>query len=46
MRRLMRPALLLLLVAAIALPAIADKAKSLFAKGSGRRGSPAVRSRL
>jgi tetratricopeptide (TPR) repeat protein len=38
MRRLMRPAmtrpaLLLLLVAAVTLPAIADKAKSLYAKG-------------
>ncbi len=33
MRCLMRPALLLLLVAAITLPASADKAKSLFAKG-------------
>ncbi len=33
MRRLMRPAFLLLLVAAITLPASADKAKSLFAKG-------------
>ena len=33
MRRLMRPALLLLLVAAVTLPAIADKAKDLFAKG-------------
>jgi general secretion pathway protein D len=33
MRRLMRPALLLLLVAVATLPAIADKAKSLYAKG-------------
>ena len=33
MRRLMRPAILLLLVAAVTLPAIADKAKDLFAKG-------------
>ena len=33
MRRLMRPALLLLLVAVVALPAIADKAKDLYAKG-------------
>ena len=33
MRRLMRPALLLLLVAAVTLPAIADKAKDLYAKG-------------
>src|SRR5277367_5634466 len=33
MRRLMRPALLLLLVAAVSLPAIADKAKDLFLKG-------------
>src|ERR1700693_4205725 len=33
MRRLMRPALMLLLVAAITLPAIADKAKDLYAKG-------------
>jgi general secretion pathway protein D len=33
MRRLMRPALSLLLVAAVTLPAIADKAKSLYAKG-------------
>jgi general secretion pathway protein D len=33
MRRLMRPALLLLLVALVTLPAIADKAKDLFAKG-------------
>ncbi len=33
MRRLMRPALLLLLVAAVTLPAIADKAKDLFNKG-------------
>src|SRR5580692_4409518 len=33
MRRLMRPALLLLLVAAATLPAIADKAKNLYAKG-------------
>jgi general secretion pathway protein D len=33
MRRLMRPALLLLLVAVVTLPAIADKAKDLFAKG-------------
>src|SRR5579859_1002307 len=32
MRRLMRPALLLLLVAVVTLPAIADKAKDLFAK--------------
>src|SRR5260370_3386180 len=33
MRRLMRPALLLLLVAVVRLPAIADKAKDLFNKG-------------
>jgi general secretion pathway protein D len=33
MRRLMRPALLLLLVAVVTLPAIADKAKTLYAKG-------------
>jgi general secretion pathway protein D len=33
MRRLKRPALLLLLVAVVALPAIADKAKDLFLKG-------------
>ena len=33
MRRLMRPALLLLLVAVVTLPAIADKAKDLFNKG-------------
>jgi len=33
MKPLMRPALLLLLVAVIALPAIADKAKDLYAKG-------------
>ncbi len=33
MRRLMRPALLLLLVAVATLPAIADKAKDLYAKG-------------
>jgi general secretion pathway protein D len=33
MRRLMRPALLLLLVAVVTLPAIADKSKSLYAKG-------------
>ncbi|HSY92723.1 MAG TPA: cohesin domain-containing protein [Candidatus Binatus sp.] len=33
MRRLRRPALLLLLVAAVTLPAIADKAKDLYAKG-------------
>ena len=33
MRRLMRPALLLLLVAVATLPAIADKAKNLYAKG-------------
>ena len=33
MTRSMRPALLLLLVAAITLPAIADKAKDLYAKG-------------
>src|SRR6201997_4583952 len=33
MRRLMRPAFLLLLVAVVALPAIADKAKSLYDKG-------------
>src|SRR5579863_2706609 len=33
MRRLMRPALMLLLVAAVTLPAIADKAKDLFLKG-------------
>ncbi len=33
MRRLMRPALLLSLVAALALPAIADKAKDLYEKG-------------
>ena len=33
MRRLMRPALLLLLVALATLPAIADKAKTLYAKG-------------
>jgi general secretion pathway protein D len=33
MRRLMRPAILLLLVAVVTLPAIADKAKDLFAKG-------------
>src|SRR5712671_4441305 len=33
MRRLMRPALLLLLVAVVTLPAIADKAKSLYIQG-------------
>src|SRR5271169_1687135 len=33
MRRLMRPALLLLLVAVVTLPAIADKAKDLYARG-------------
>jgi len=33
MRRLMRPALLLLLVAVATLPAIADKAKTLYSKG-------------
>jgi general secretion pathway protein D len=33
MRRLMRPALLLLLVAVVTLPAIADKAKDFFNKG-------------
>ena len=33
MRRLMRPALLLLLVAVTTLPAIADKVKDLYAKG-------------
>jgi general secretion pathway protein D len=33
MRRLMRPAVFLLLVAVVTLPAIADKAKDLFAKG-------------
>src|ERR1700724_2020909 len=33
MRRLMPPALMLLLVALVTLPAIADKAKDLFAKG-------------
>ncbi len=33
MKRLMRPALLLLLVALAALPALADKAKDLFTKG-------------
>jgi general secretion pathway protein D len=33
MRRLMRPALFLLLVAAVTLPAIADKVKDLYAKG-------------
>jgi general secretion pathway protein D len=33
MRRLMRPALLLLLVAVVTLPATADKAKDLYAKG-------------
>ncbi|MFZ0864894.1 MAG: cohesin domain-containing protein [Candidatus Sulfotelmatobacter sp.] len=33
MRRLMRPALMVLLVAAVTLPAIADKAKNLYAKG-------------
>ncbi len=33
MRRLKRPALMLLLVAVVTLPAIADKAKDLFAKG-------------
>jgi general secretion pathway protein D len=33
MRRLMRPALLLLLVATATLPAIADKAKTIYAKG-------------
>jgi general secretion pathway protein D len=33
MRRSMRPALLLLLVAVVTLPAIADKAKSLFTQG-------------
>ena len=33
MRRLLRPALLLSLVAALALPALADKAKDLYAKG-------------
>jgi general secretion pathway protein D len=34
MRRLMRPAVLLLLVAAITLPAIADSAKDLYTKGA------------
>src|SRR5579862_4265092 len=33
MRRLMRPAVLLLLVAAVTLPAIADNAKDLYSKG-------------
>ena len=33
MRRLLRPALLLSLVAAFTLPALADKAKDLYAKG-------------
>ena len=33
MRRLMRPALFLLLVAVVTLPAIADKVKDLYAKG-------------
>src|SRR6202051_3254797 len=33
MRRLMRPAVFLLLVAVVTLPAIADKAKDLLAKG-------------
>jgi len=33
MRRLKRPALLLLLVAVVTLPAIADKAKDLYSKG-------------
>ena len=33
MKRLMRPAVLLLLVAVVALPAIADKAKDLYLKG-------------
>jgi general secretion pathway protein D len=33
MRRMMRPALLLLLVAAVTLPAVADKAKDFFLKG-------------
>ena len=33
MRRLLRPALLLLLVAAFTLPALADKAKDLYSKG-------------
>jgi general secretion pathway protein D len=33
MRRLMRPALMLLLVAVVALPAVADKAKDWYAKG-------------
>src|SRR5580698_41507 len=33
MRRLMRPALLLVLVAVVSLPAIADKAKDLYTKG-------------
>jgi general secretion pathway protein D len=33
MRRLMRPALMLLLVAAVTLPAVADKVKDLYAKG-------------
>src|SRR5579871_3949610 len=33
MRRLMRPALWLLLVAVVTLPAVADKAKDLYAKG-------------
>ena len=46
MRRLMRPALLLLLVAIATLPAIADKAKRPLRQRSGRRGSPAVRSGL
>src|SRR5882724_12096533 len=33
MRRLMRPALMLLLVAVVTLPAIADKAKDFYSKG-------------
>ena len=33
MRRLLRPAVLLLLVAVVTLPAIADKAKDFYAKG-------------
>jgi hypothetical protein len=33
MRRLMRPALVLSLVAALTLPALADKAKDLYLKG-------------
>ncbi len=40
MRRLMRPALLLLLVAVVTLPAIADKAKSLYIQGQDAEARP------